>query len=75
MLWSYPTAAVVFQIDAKFDRATSEFVLQVHGGRHHGRVERFKDAIAFHARLDALEQDLAAQRRENAAPSVKLKDS
>lgn len=61
MLWSYPTGSTVFQIDAKFDRATNEFVLRVYG-RDHDHVERFKDVIAFRTRLDALEQDLAAQR-------------
>jgi hypothetical protein len=74
MLWCYSTGSAVFQIDAKFDRATNEFVLRFYGGRHHDHVERFKDAIALRKRLDALEQELAAQRRERGGSPALSKD-
>jgi hypothetical protein len=74
MLWCYSTRSAVVQIDAKFDRATNEFVLRFYGGRHHDHEERFKDAIALRTRLDALEQDLAAQQGESVDPPVLSKD-
>ena len=74
MLWSYLRRGDVFQVEATFDQATHEFVLRFRTGDQSERVERFKDEIAFRARLDSLDEELTAQSWSSCGLPAPLKD-
>ena len=71
MLWFFERADEVLELETRYDNATSEYILERRAPGAPREIERFSNAVAFRARLQALEQSLTGQHwRPKESPLV-----
>jgi len=74
MLWLYKRNDEACPIETSLDPATREFVLVINKGLPNEEWERFPDEVSFRARLDKLEDEMAADHWEHVGPPAFLND-
>ena len=71
MVWFYERADEVLELETRYDNTTREYLLERRAPGAPGEIERFSNAVAFRARLQALEQRLTGQHwRPKESPPV-----
>jgi hypothetical protein len=61
MIWLYERNGATVRVETSFDSDTHEYVLRYVDPTLGTRVERFSDAAAYQARLEALEAQMTAE--------------
>ena len=73
MLWYFQRGLEDLRLETRHDDATDEYLLTVHGPTGE-TVEQFTDVFSFRARLQTLEDELAADHWERLGLPVVMKD-
>jgi hypothetical protein len=70
MLWFFQRGEEHLRNETTHDRQTGTFVLTLYRADGTQQAERFTDRIAFQTRLEALENELHAERWESRGSSL-----
>lgn len=74
MVWFFERGGGVLELETRYDNDTLEYVLVLRPTGGATTVERFRDRLAFKARLVAVEHELTGQRWRPKGPPVILED-
>ena len=75
MVWFFTRGAHELKLETSKDPKTGEFLLKWPESDGHEKVERFRDAAGFRARLEVVEAELAGEQWSRRNPPLVLRDA
>ena len=74
MIWLFERGSEALRLETRYDNASDEYVLVVVWSDHRTETERFSEKTAFEARLQRLEERLAAEQWTQVGPPALVYD-
>jgi hypothetical protein len=74
MLWMFQRGDESLRLETRFDNETADYLLIIHRPDGTQEIERFKDALTFGNRLNALEKQLDMEHWNTIGSPVLLRD-